>query len=397
MQPLNGVPRQNIDPELVREALSLKRPPHVRHGIDVLTTTDALTTEVLRWDPSGSQVRWSYRAPDPVVGQSVDLTAVRRQATVTVPAGHGLNLYARRLRVWTEWLLLDGTWARFYLGVFIVTDPGARADDGLRVTSQLHLADKSHLWDSKVLSEPLEVPVGTLPLTWVRERLTARFGETRFAITGTDTALAAPRTFEAGLSDLEVCSTVLEAAGNEPLYADELGRPASQNHAVLAGRAAEVTYGPRQGKVLDEATVAPLLPSIPNVVRFTGRQGATLGNIEGNGLRTVRNQSTGPASIDRRGTEVELRVEVDAENQTVLDAVAASDAQRYFAGGGLRWEGSVALNPRHSDRDVIALNQPRLALTGETWQVTDWTYPLQELTGAQAVLMRVVAERRVTL
>ncbi len=397
MQQLNGSPREGLDPALLTEALTLGRGATVRHGVEVLDSADRPTGHQLRFQAQGSEVTWSYRAPDRVSGQSDDVAAVRRQATLVVPADQPVDLLSARLRVWTEWLLLDGTWARFYLGVFVVVTPGALDDDGVRVTRTLQCADKSHLWHNSLLPNPLHVPAGTKPVSYVRDQLSALFGEPAFALTGADVPLAQPRTFEAGRSRGDVWSQLLEADGNDQLTADEVGRPASQPLSAVAARSPEIVYGAGRAKVLLAGRVEPLLPSLPNVVRFSARQGPSLGNAEGNGLRTKRNQSTGPASIAARGYEVELRVDVDADSQTVLDQVAEADAQRYFAGGGLRWQGQVGLNPLHSDRDVIGLDLPRLRLQGGAWQVTSWTYPLGDLSEPSGALMPITAERRVDL
>jgi hypothetical protein len=421
VQTLLGAPRGALDPARVSEALSLARGAQVRNGVDVLVGGEVRGP--LRF--TDGEVTWSYRAPDSTAGQSDSPAAVRRQASLTVPAQQGVNLLGAQLRVWTDLRLrparagvtsstttistpttstpittdvasVASDWARFYLGVFIVTNPGALSDDGLRVTRTLALADKSYLWNTATLTEPLVVASGTKPVTYVRDRLAER-GETAFALSGADTPLTAGRTFEAGTSLLDVWSRLLEADGNEQLTADELGRPASQPLSVIASRGPEVTYGARQGKVLTAGQVEPLLPSLPNVVRFSARQGPSLGNVEGNGLRTVRNQSTGPASIAARGYEVELRVDVEADTQAALNVIAQAEAQRYFAGGGLRWTGQVGLNPRHSDRDVIGLDLPRLEQSGGAWLVTSWTYPLGPLTDTGGALMPVTAERRVVL
>ncbi len=109
-------------------------------------------------------------------------------------------------------------------------------------------------------------------------------------------------------------------------------------------------------------------------------------------MRTVVNQSTGPASID--ATEVRsTRVTVEAANQAVLDEIAAADGPRYFAGGGLRWVGSVGFNPRFSNRDVISLERPRLGMSG-TALVTEWQAQLPVGTNWNPT-MPVTAERRV--
>lgn len=396
MQPWLAAPRQGLSEAAVREALSYERGANVRHGVDVLTMTDALTPERLRFE--GGSVAWSYRAPDRVVGQSDNIAAVRLQGTLTVPADHGLNLNARRLRLWTEVQMLDGEWARFYRGVFEVVNPGAKVDDGMIVRQTLTLADKSYRWANSTLTEPLVLPGSTVVIDWLKADLAARFGESRFALASSTATLGQGRTFERGESWLAVYSSLLEAIGYDHLTADESGAPAAQSLATLAGKGIEHTYGAGEGKILTAGQMEPLLPTLPNVIRFSARQGPSLGNVEGNGLRTVRNEATGPASIAARGgVEVELRVDVDTDTQTALDAVAAADSARYFAGGGLTFTGQVALNPRHGNRDVIGINLPRLGTGGGAWLVTGWSSTFGGPTSEANALMSVTAERKVSL
>lgn len=395
MQPLLGGPRAALDAAAVTESLTLARGAHVRHGLDVLDGTDTPTGEVLAF--TDGAVTWSYRAPDEVAGQSEDsVSAVRRQATLELTGDVSVEVLSRRFRLWTEWQLLDGSWARWHLGVFVVTNPGAVADDGVLVTRTLHLADKSYIWSLAKLNEPVEVAAGTVATDWVINDLSTRFGEDLVSISpSTGTVGDVGLLFEQGTSWLEVYSRVLGTIGHDQLTADEDGRPAAQSLSVLDGRAAEHTYAPGEGKILQAGSVEPLSPTLPNVLRFSARQGPSLGNIEGNGLYTVVNQSTGPGSIDSRGFEVEQRIDVDAADQAALEAIGDAEKQRFFAGGGERFSGRVALNPRHSDRDVIALSLPRLDLDGTTWLVTEWTYPLKDLQDDSGVLMPLTAERKV--
>lgn len=397
MQPWLGGPRAGLDESAVREALAYARGADVQHGLDVLDANDApVAGESLLFE-SGS-VTWGYRAPNGSFGQAAELAAVRRRGSLLIPAFQSVNLNARRLRLWTEFRMLDSRYARFWLGVFLTVNPGAvTADATGRVTQQLTLADKTHLWANTLLVEPVHVPAGTPIVAWVKNRMTTRFGEARFAIASSDAVLEQARTFEANTSELEVCSRMLAAAAYDGLIADETGAAAAHPLADLAGKGPEITYGAGQGKVVEAGQVEPLLPTLPNVVRFSARQGPSLGNVEGNGLATRRNQSTGPASVTARGgVEIEVRVDVDADSQAVLEQIADAEAGRYFAGGGQTWSGSVALNPRHSDRDVLALALPHLGLDA-AFEATSWTYPLQQLTSEQAALMTVTAERRVGL
>ena len=393
-QSLTGGPRAGLDPADVAESLTLTRPPTIRHGVDVLNLAGVLTKDKLQ--VTGGSVSWAYRPPE-LGGQRADVVAaVRGQGTVDVVGDLPVDLTGVRLRPWTEWLLRTGQWARWHLGVLVITNPGAVAYDGTVVTRTLTLADKSHLWWTTPLAEPLHLPGSTVAVAWVKAKLAEVFGETSFAIASSDATIGEPRTFEAGTSWLDVFSRVMESVGMDQLTADEDGRPASQALSVLAGQGPFVSYGPGAGKVVPAGSVRQLLPSLPNVVIFSARQGPSLGNVEGNGLAVRRNASTGPSSVSARGREVVHRVDVDVDSQAALEAVADADAQRYFAGGGLTFSGSVALNPRFGNRDVVGLTHPRLGFSGAA-NVTSWTYPLRPFTSDQDVLMPITAERRVVL
>lgn len=393
MQTLLGGPRSALNAADVAESLTLARGATVRHGVDVLDRNGVVTSDVLRM--VGGRVAWQWRAPE-LGGQSgQSLAAVRRQASLEV-VGAVPDLAMVRLRLWTQWRLRNGLWARWHLGVFGVTDPGAVTDDGMVVRRSLTLADKTQEWASVPLVQPLVVPAGTVAVPWVTQRLRDVFGEVRFALASSDAALGQDRVFEAGTSELEVMSRVLEAVGMDQLIADEDGTPSAQPLAVLAGQGPFAAYGPGAAKIVPAGDVQALLPSLPNVVVFSARQGPSLGNVEGNGLATRTNVSTGPSSVTARGgRQVVHRVEVEVDDQAALDAYADAQAGRFFAGGGLTFSGSVALNPQFSDRDVISLRLPRIGVSGE-WVVTSWTYPLGPVTSAQEVLMPITAERRVS-
>lgn len=395
MQALTAGPRSALDATLLAESLTLGRGAQVRHGCDVLNTADEPTSDILRF--STGSVTWSYRPPDPIVGQAAAVSDVRRQAKLTVAGPLTADLNVRRLRLWTEWRLLDGTWARWHLGVFVATNPGAVGDDGVLLNRSLNLADKSFLWSERKLNDPVTVASTEVATTWVKADLTARFGEAAFDIPDSLGVVGGTGlTFERDATCLDMYSRVLATVGYDQLIANEDGLPAAVPLSTITARTAEATFGSGASKMLARGSLEPLQARTPNVLRFSARQGPSLGNVDGNGLTYRYNNTTGPASIAARGFEVLQTIDVDASDQPTLEAIADAEQQRYFAGGGQRFTGSLALNPRMSDRDVIGLELPRLAITSDDWQVTDWTYPMVPNMSTEAdALMPFVAERRV--
>lgn len=395
MQPLLAGPRASLTTEVVERSIDLSRGAKVRWSVVVLDSADKPKAgETIRVE-SGS-VTWSYRPPDRVTGNDTAAAAVRRRAELIVVGPTSVPLGLRRYRIQIDFLSTGGVWVPWLQGVFVPTIPGC-SYDGTMLRYQLKLADKTYRYLSWPLDAPVTIPAGTNVVEWVIDDLASRFGETSFAISASTVTLTDAKTFDPSTTAtwLDVYNSLLETAGYDQLTADEAGNPASQPLAAIVAKGSEQTYGPGAGKIKIEGDVQPLIDRLPNVVRFVARQGPSLAE-EGNGQRTVVNQSTGPASIDQVGEQPPLVVEVEAEDQAELDAIAAVDAQRYFAGGGQRFVGRVGLNPRHSDRDVVTLDHPQLGLSGE-WLVTSWTLPLKPITSEEAVLMPIELEQRVSV
>jgi hypothetical protein len=386
-----GGPRSGFTEAEVEATLAHVAGTRVRHGVDLFDVSGNPVDATVNF-VSGA-VRWAYRPPEDVTGVSNEAAEIRSTADLTIAGPTELFLEAIRYQLYTEMLTPSGEWMRSNLIYGLATNPPI-SDDGLVLTRTLTIAEKTHRYRITELAEPLTVDAGENCRDWVADDLASRFGETDTDLPASTVTLTTAKTFPAGTSLLAVYNALLETAALDALtISPDTGRPRSVALADLAGRAPELTYGPGARKIVTAGSVEPLLPSIPNVLRFVARQGPTLAE-EGNGIVTVVNQSTGPASIDRRGETIEKRVDVEAEDQDQLEEIAAAEAQRWFAGGGLRYQGKVGLNPLHSDRDVVELIKPRLGLSG-TWLVTAWEYPLHKVDAPDDVLMPITLEKRV--
>lgn len=408
MQPLVAGPRAHLTAAQVVEALSWSTSTQLRWGVDVLSQTTLQPTG-LTLDAVDGSVSWQYRA-QPTDSTSPVQAQVRRRATLTYRHVAGFNPLGVLYRLWVEMRAGGGTpstgpaapstswgdpvtswgdtaawggaaagdpeWCRFNVGVFAATMPPFAYDgftdrQGPVVWRPLELADRSHFWQSDETSDPVIVEVGTDIGQWVRDDLQVRFNEPDVAgVAAVGVSATTDYVFDGGTTWLEIYNTVLAAAGHEPLHADSDGYPRSR--PLADPETAEPEHNYTAGStVIPAATVEAANPDLPNAVRFVARRGPSLAE-EGNGIRTIVNEVTGPGSLQQRGGRLVLmRVEVDAQTQNDLDAQAAYLAPFYFAGGGLRYLGDVGLNPRHDDGDVVRLDKSAFGIAG-TWLVTNW-------------------------
>lgn len=329
-------------------------------------------------DFQSGQVSWQWRA-QPTPGEAPTVAAVRRSANLTFRHVDGFNPLAVYYRPVVEMRGPDGTWVKWFLGVFVATMPGYQYDgmsdwDGPVVWRDLQLADISHIWQIDETADPVVVVETTDIIQWVQDDISTRFGIVDTSrVTGVGVA-SIDYVFDAGTPWLDLYSTLLSAVGNTPLYADQDGLPASEPLTDPAVQPADISYE-FGSTVVPSATIEAANPDLPNTVRFVARRGPSLAE-EGNGIRTVVNESVGPGSLQQRGGRTVLQtVDIDAQTQDELDAHARAWAPFYFAGGGLRYVGEVGLDPRHDDRGIVHLDRPAMGLVG-TWLVTAWTVRL---------------------
>lgn len=395
MQPYLASPREALTEAQVLAAIS-NPSPQVRHGVTVLDSDLQETGETLPvdWD-TGGEVTWSFRPSDPGA-RATDTVEVRRTATLPLAGDVADDLLLSRLhRVWTKLRSTDGTWVQFNLGTFVAALPPVD-DDGTVIRRQVSLAPREHLFASRTLDDAVTVTAAEDVLDHIKADLSTVFGitTTAFPTPSGASTLGEDYYFPTGTSYAEKWRRMLAGIAYDQVVTTVDGLPTALQLDSIASKGPEWTYQPG-GRVVVAGGVQPGDPELPNAIRYEARNGPSLGATLGNGLVIVKNQSDGPASIDQRGFEVWRTVQADAVDQDELEAFAAVDAQRLFAGGGLRWTGRVGLNPLHGERDVIGLVRPRIGLSG-TWAVTSWRYPLRRITGPDAALMDLTAEYRVS-
>jgi hypothetical protein len=393
MQQLLGGPRSSFTEAEVLATLAHVSGTKLRHGVDLFTVAGAPVDATVNFQTG--DVHWAYRPDDDVTGVSNEITEIRTTADLTIVGPTELFLEALRYQMWTELRGPSGNWIRTNKVWGMATNPPIE-DDGMVLRRTLKIVEATHRFRTDELAEPLTIDAGENCAGWVADDLASRYGITAVEFPASTVTLTDAKTFTAGTSVLAVYNAMFETAALDQMTINpDNGRPRTVALADLVSRGAEVTYGPGHSKIVTAATVEPLLASIPNALRVVARQGPSLPEV-GNGIAERFNQSTGPASIDRRGEEIWRVVDVEAEDQAELEAIADDVAQRWFAGGGFRMQSHVALNPLHGDRDVARLVKPRLGFDG-TWLVTAWSYPMHKVTGPGDVLMPMTFEQRVEI
>lgn len=351
--------------------------------LEILVATPLMVDEV--------QVDWSYRPPalwENNTGKSV----VRRTGELSVvgqpPPWFS---FSARVRPYVLVKLADDSEMRFDIGTFVAALSPKR-DDGVLIRSSYSLADYSFRISTTELSEPLQWTEDVPLLSQVKAILASVFDITSFVDPPGAyqfKLLSESLVFDVGETYADAINAGLQAIGLDSLVFDEYGELVFKPLSDL-GRSPEWVYS-LGSTVVVGGGLSPLMPDVPNVLEFVPARGGAVAPAEGDGLRTVTNQSVGPASIDHRGYEVVKRVVVDADTQGDLDDTAYEHSEYLFAGGGDRLEAQVLLNPLHSDRDYVLLDKPRLGVSGGQWNVVGWSI----LLGAEPTgIMDLTLERR---
>lgn len=340
-------------------------------------------------------VDWSYRVPNSVTGRADLEASVRRTAVLNVVGDILPDVFNTMFKIYLEMSSGNSITSKWYLGSFVASLPPFNFDGKLRRWT-LELADKTHYWDQRKIKDPKSISINQHALLYVQTLLFDVFQEGVFDFPNENRFLDEPLFVEKNSSYLEIFNLVLEATGFEPLTTNPDGLAKTRVAEDFFSIPIEHVYSTEQNStVLEQVSIDPLLANAPNVLRFVAQRGPSL-PVEGNGIYTIYNLNVGPGSINNRGYEIPETVEVEANNQAELESIALRDANRFFMGGGERVSITTGINPRHDDRDVIAVYYPDVGLDSlETkWAVTSWMIPLSsEISSENDVTMSIEAEK----
>lgn len=366
MQPLTAAPRDALTEEQVRWLIEGSPTIGTSHGCELIDQNLEVVEDISRDFGGGSVTRRSYNT-------------VHGSASLEI--SRDLDWGTAIVRPYIT--LSDGVIAaRFNLGAYYTSRPRrttGRTPPSHAVTGYDmldRLADKT--------GAAYAVEAGTEVLTAVETILRDR-GYTRFILDPSAAGKALPSAYVSPLDDnktwLTIVNDLLATIGYQGMWSDWNGYLRGEPYLRQADRPVEWVYDldPLTSIISPERTYTLDTYEAPNrwvVIRQNDIDGGT--PVEGNGIFTYENLSTGPTSIDARGGRVITKpVRISAADQVTLEAQAwvTIDADMRVPQTITHQTGP---NPLHWHFDRVALDDPA---TGgvERWAdvlATGWTLPL---------------------
>lgn len=362
MQQLTAGPRSGLAESLVRSILTADAPV-VDFGLELVDTAGNVLEDL---------------TPDLLDGQ------VERNCYADVHGTCSLKLSRElawgRDRVRPFMVLSDGVVsARFDLGVFVLTTP-QRPVGETPTTFDVQGYDLLYLLQQPV-GDTYVVESGTTYLQAVRDAVTASGAGSSVLLDGTGQDTPLPGDLVWCLSDsepaswLRVVNDLLAAIGYRGVWCDESGAFRSEPYRDPAVRPVEWVYDAGAATILGADRVETNdVWSAPNWWRFV-RKDMTTQPVEGAGIYTVQNASTGASSQASVGRVVRAATQyLDAADQASLTAQGDRIVATDMAVTRLV-EGTTGPFPIAGHFDVALLDDPQLGGRVKV-QARSWSMPL---------------------
>ena len=274
-----------------------------------------------------------------------------------------------RVRPWFKLLLPNRNWARFPLGIYILTTP-TRKDDSGSAYVDVECYDKTIILQEDKLTDRLFIQAGANYVNEIRKVLISS-GIEKSIITGSELTLPADQEYEIGSSKLEVINSLLKAINYTPIHFDRNGNATAEPYVEPDQRAAEYGYSTDDNSlILAGGNQQNDLYNIPNVIiRYVDSP-----DQEALRAEYINNDDSSPLSIGRRGRRiVDVEPVDDIADQDTLNAYV-----RRVAFEKTQINDSVvlptALMPHHEYRNCIFVRNDRLGVTSKyieyAWSMT---------------------------
>lgn len=364
MQPITESPRDALTAAAVTALIRDAPSTSFGFGAELIDRSLNVVSDITSILQGGSVTRTSY----------ADL-----HGSATLAIGEDLDWGAVLIRPYFT-VRSTTTFARFNMGAYFTSSP--RTQYGR--SPVVHEVDGIDVLDAlrTPVGESYSVGVGVGYLAAVETVLVALgYPAGAYVIDQTRASATLPSARSWVLDDnttwLTVVNDLLGAIGYMGVWSDWDGRLRIQQYQSPAERPAEWTYDtlPATSMLSPVRTIERDMYSAPNrwvFYRSNNVDGAA--PVEGDGVWTYTNESTGPTSVAGRGGRVITKpVGLDVADQDALIAAGQRVIDR-----DMRIEAKVTLstwpNPLHWHFDRIELQDPQIGPTAQVL-VTKWTLP----------------------
>lgn len=274
------------------------------------------------------------------------LAEIKRTAVfqITEQEAHDIDWLSDRIRPVFCLQMQDGGWAEWPLGVFILSSPTRRDENG-KIKRSVEAYDSSLILKEDKFIDRYRIPAGTKYITAITEILN-NAGIWKTNILTHDGTLAADREFEIGTSKLFTVNQLLAAINYTSLWVDENGYFVAQPYVLPTDRDPDYEYRTDCISIIHPGCTEEMdLFGVPNTwVRYVSNpdRDEVLRSEYTNDL------STSPTSTINRGhTIVDIDEVTDAYDQTTLDGLVKRLAYNSTQVYG-KFNFSTALMPHHS-------------------------------------------------
>lgn len=296
---------------------------------------------------------------------------IKRVARFTLKDDQEINYLRDRIKPWVRFMMHDGGWVKFPLGVFLLSTSPRKIDEAGLITRDIEAYDMLQvLKDDKVLDRYV-VAGGTNYIMAVKALLDGA-GVTMQNLTPVDKTLPTTRDWPAGAAKLSIINNLLSAINFESLWIDENGYAIAQPYRSPTSKVSEYTYRDDDQSVIFPGVEQSFdLFDVPNswvlVVSEPDREPIVSSYTNTNPTNPTSTVSRGRVIVDYREYE-------DAADQATLDARAERIA---FAASQVYEHVTLetAIMPMHSNSDVITLEFSGLGIR-EKYSETGWEIEL---------------------
>lgn len=296
---------------------------------------------------------------------------IKRTATFTVvetAATDGINYEHDRLRPYYDILMPDGLWARFSLGIFLLSSPTRAIKKGI-VTRDVSAYDLTAVLTQNATGNRYALALGANVIAAVKDILDVHGLD--YVIGDSDEVLAAPKDWDPGTAWYEIIADLLALIAWRPLFFDSEGIGRTLLNATPADRQTDFHYLDDALSVLDPEVTEELdLWDVPNIWVLIATKPDNTPLV----ARFDNDNPDSPTSTVNRGRNVPKFVTdgIDATTQDALNAMAANmgfEDSQVFQSASF----STAIMPQHGDYNVIHLRYGALGID-HIYGESEWSF-----------------------